>query len=144
VGAIEEARNIIALAVDPAACRSRLAKIEKLSEQTAAALLKLMAERKVHNEKVERDRAELEAVREKLLNKEINLRDREGRLASDQEILERQKTTYAIATMSHLWTARRCRGSQILGRIKTPPITTLARTNEGRLNGAARHHDQRS
>jgi hypothetical protein len=29
-------RDLIALAVDPAACRSRLAKLEKLLEQTAA------------------------------------------------------------------------------------------------------------
>jgi hypothetical protein len=48
------------LAVDPAACRSRLAKLQKLLEQTAAAEQQLTERSAKHDERLARDRAELD------------------------------------------------------------------------------------
>jgi chromosome segregation ATPase len=70
--------NLIALAVDPAACRARMAKLEKLLKQTRAASEKLAADREVHDEKVAKDRAELNDRRARLNAKELELIGREA------------------------------------------------------------------
>jgi hypothetical protein len=68
-----------------------LSSIERRLADVAKAEARLEAARTAHGERVAGELAEIEVERKKLRAKEIDLRDREGRLVSDQEILERQK-----------------------------------------------------
>jgi hypothetical protein len=82
---------LIKLATDPAACRSRLAKLQKLLEQTAAAEKRVDERSAKHDEKVVRDREELEERSQKVRKREIDIHAREAKLAADQQILDRVK-----------------------------------------------------
>jgi hypothetical protein len=53
-------RDLIALAVNPSATRTRLAKLQKLLEQTAAAEQRLAERSARHDERITRDRKALE------------------------------------------------------------------------------------
>jgi hypothetical protein len=53
-------RDLIALAADPAACRSRLAKLQKLLEQTAAAEQRLAERSAAFDQKVATEKAALD------------------------------------------------------------------------------------
>jgi chromosome segregation ATPase len=84
-------RDLIALATDPAACRTRLAKLAKLLEQTAAAEQRLTERSARHDEKVATEQAALEERKAKLTKIAVDLHSREAKLAADQEILDRVK-----------------------------------------------------
>jgi hypothetical protein len=84
-------RDLLALATDPAACRSRLAKLQKLLEQTAAAEQRLTERTARHDEKVARDHEAVTEREQKVRKREIDIHAREAKLAADQQILERVK-----------------------------------------------------
>ena len=69
---------LIKLATDPAACRSRLAKLAKLLEQTAAAEQRLAERSAAFDQKVATEKAALDERKAKLNAKEIELMRREG------------------------------------------------------------------
>src|SRR5260370_241707 len=82
-------RDLIALAT--VACRTRLAKLQKLLEQTAEAEQRLSDRATKHDQKV---RADLEAIAEreqKVRKREVDMHAREGRLAADQQLVEKAK-----------------------------------------------------
>jgi hypothetical protein len=84
-------RDLIALAVDQSATRTRLAKLQKLLEQTAAAEQRLAERSAKHDERVARDNEALEERSQKVRKREIDIHSREAKLAADQQILERVK-----------------------------------------------------
>jgi hypothetical protein len=88
-------RDLIALAVDPAACRTRLAKLQKLLEQTAEAERRLADRTAKHDEKVARD---LEAIGErerKVRAREVDVAGKQGRIDASWERLEQVKSDLA-------------------------------------------------
>jgi methyl-accepting chemotaxis protein len=87
-------RDLIALAVDPSATRTRLAKLQKLLEQTAAAEQRLAERSAKHDEKVARDRDELEERSQKVRQREVAIHAREARLAADQALVEKAKADW--------------------------------------------------
>lgn len=71
-------RDLIALATDPAACRSRSAKLQKLLEQTAAAEQRLAERTARHDEKVATEKAALDERKAKLNARALELTRRES------------------------------------------------------------------
>jgi hypothetical protein len=82
-------RDLIALAVDPSATRTRLAKLQKLLEQTAAAEQRLTERTARHEEKVARDRAELDERKARLDARALQLSHRE---AAAEQIIQRARS----------------------------------------------------
>jgi hypothetical protein len=82
-------RDLIALAVDPAACRTRLAKLQKLLEQTAAAEQRLAERSARHGERVARDREELAERKAALDARALQLSHRE---AAAEQIIARDRS----------------------------------------------------
>jgi hypothetical protein len=84
-------RDLIALAVDPSATRTRLAKLQKLLEQTAGAGQRLAERSARHDEKVARDHEAIAEREQKVRKREVDIRDRESRLAADQALVQKAK-----------------------------------------------------
>jgi hypothetical protein len=82
-------RDLIALATDPAACRTRLAKLQKLLEQTAAAEQRLAERSAAFDQKVATEKASLDERKAALDARAHALISRE---ALAEKILEREKS----------------------------------------------------
>jgi hypothetical protein len=82
---------LIKLATDPAACRARSAKLQKLLEQTAAAEQRLAERSAAFDAKVATEKAALDDRKAKLNARELELMRREG-LA--ERIIEREKSAF--------------------------------------------------
>jgi hypothetical protein len=82
-------RDLIALATDPAACRTRLAKLQKLLEQTAAAEQRLAERSVAFDQKVATEKAALDERKAKLNARALELTRRES--FADQ-IIQQEKS----------------------------------------------------
>jgi hypothetical protein len=82
-------RDLIALAVDPAACRTRLAKLQKLLEQTAAAEQRLAERSAAFDQKVATEKAALDERKARL---DARAHALVGREAIADKILERDRS----------------------------------------------------
>jgi hypothetical protein len=80
---------LIKLATDPAACRTRLARLAKMHEQTAAAEQRLTERTARHDEKVARDRAELDERKARLDARALQLSHRE---VAAEQIIQRARS----------------------------------------------------
>jgi hypothetical protein len=83
--------DLIALAVNPSACKARLAKLQKLLEQTAAAEARLTERSAKHDQKVAQERAELEERERKVRAREVDVAGKQGRIDASWKILEQVK-----------------------------------------------------
>ena len=84
-------RELLALVSNAKKSEQLLSSLERRLVDVQKAEARLEAARKTHDQEVALELGELEAKRKKLLDKEINLRDREGRLAANQELVDRAK-----------------------------------------------------
>jgi hypothetical protein len=82
-------RDLIALATDPAACRTRLAKLQKLLAQTAAAEQRLAERSAKHDEKVATEKASSDERKAALDARAHALM---GREALAEQIVQREKS----------------------------------------------------
>jgi hypothetical protein len=87
--AFEQLTALIALIVDPEAVKSRFAELGRESRRVARARIELSQEASRHAEAVRRERAEIEAERKSLAEREKALRQGEAGLEARLEILSR-------------------------------------------------------
>jgi uncharacterized protein YlxW (UPF0749 family) len=80
---------LIKLATDPAACRTRLAKLQKLLEQTAAAEQRLAERSAAFDAKVAAEKAELDERKAALNARALQLSHRE---AAAEQIIARDRS----------------------------------------------------
>jgi hypothetical protein len=81
-------RDLLALAVDPAATRSRLAKLEKALEQTEAAEQRLAERSAAFDQKVATEKASLDERKAALDKRALQLSHRE---AAAEQIIQRDR-----------------------------------------------------
>jgi hypothetical protein len=82
-------RDLIALTTDPAACRTRLAKLQKLLEQTAAAQQRLAERSAAFDQKTATEKAALDERKAALNARALQLSHRE---AAAEQIIARDRS----------------------------------------------------
>jgi hypothetical protein len=97
--AFEQLTALTALVVDPEAVKNRLSELRKEVRQIARARIELSQEASRHAEAVRRDRAEIEASRAELAERERAVAQGEASVAARLEVLWKPPSPYARLEM---------------------------------------------